>query len=118
MTISIPEYWVDSQSNNEYKLISIDLLDRKFRFIPTSHNLSSYSVIDVPVIEVQRIFKPSIDTISKKNIPIQVTIKHNIIAAIEYLFQACIPDDDIDNKTKRTYFKKAKEYINRELKEM
>lgn len=52
MTISIPEYWIDSQSNNEYKLISINLLDRKFRFIPTSHNLSSYSVIDVPVTEV------------------------------------------------------------------
>lgn len=118
MTIGIPEYWIDSQSNNEYQLISINLLDKKFRFISISHNLSSDAVIDMPIIEAQRRFKPSTDTISKKDIPIQVTIKHNIIAAIEYLFQACIPDYDIDDKTKRMYFKKAKEYINRELKEM
>ena len=116
MTVTIPKYWVNSQTNNEYQLISIDLINNTFRFIPASHNLSSYSVIDVPMTEVKRIFKPNIDTISKKDIPVQVTIKHNIIAAIEYLLEAYMPEND--DKTKRMYFNKAKEHINRELKDM
>lgn len=116
MTITIPKYWIDSQTNNEYQLISVDLINNTFRFIPTSHNLSSYSVIDVPITEVKRKFKLSIDTVSKKDIPIQVTIRHNIIAAIEYLLEAYMPEND--DKTKRIYFNKAKEHIDRELKDM
>lgn len=109
--VSISEYWIKRGTKYIYQLTNINLSTGKFTLIPVDNK--SLSIETITSDKLNRNFKVCFDDNFSKFFNIDVTIKHNVITAIEYLLSSGKHDCEDSDKIK--CLKKAKEYINEEL---